>query len=141
MGTLFSFGNERFRPQGCIPGIWSSLVSGTWHVKMGLTELRDSHCVSVVLIKAFSVLLLQVCLLAIFLSYKRFFPRSKYDATALLYGVCLDHEGELSNILNGGFLTDHSEPQGLVFDMPLCMLALWQGLSAWIDCKISGSTK
>ena len=30
----------------------------TTHVKMGLTDLRDSHCVSVVLIKAFSVLLL-----------------------------------------------------------------------------------
>ena len=81
---------------------------------MGLTELRDSHCVSVVLImKAFSVLLLQVCLSAIFLLYKRFFLRSKCDATALrplLHGVCLDHEGEFSNILNGGFLTDHSEP-------------------------------
>ena len=35
-----------------------------FHVKMGLTKLRDSHCVSVLLIKAFSVLLL----------YKRFFP-------------------------------------------------------------------
>ena len=110
MGTLFSFGNERFRPQGCTPRIWSSLVSGTWHVKMGLTELRDSHCVSVVLIKAFSVLLLQVCLSAIFLLCKRFFPRSKFEVTALLHGVCLDHEGEFSNILNGGFLTDHSEP-------------------------------
>ena len=34
-------------------------------------------------------------------------------------------EREFSNILNGGtFLTDHSEPLGLVFDMPLCMLAL-----------------
>ena len=35
-------------------------------LKMGLTDLRDSHCVSVVLIKdikAFSVLLLQACLL------------------------------------------------------------------------------
>ena len=109
---------------------------------MGLTKLRDSHCVSVVWIKAFSVLLLQVCLSAIFLLYKRFFPRSECDATALLHGVCLDHEGEFSNILHGGFLTDHSEPQGLVFDMPLCMLALWRLLlSAWIDCKISGSTK
>ena len=77
---------------------------------MGLTELRDSHCVSVVLIKAFSVLLLEACLSAIFLLYKRFFPRSKCDATALLHGVCLDCEGEFSNILNGGFLTDHSEP-------------------------------
>ena len=75
VGTLFSFGNEGFRPQGCTPGIWSSLVSGTWHVKMGMTELRNSHCVSIVLIKAFSVLLLQVCLSAIFLLYKRFFPR------------------------------------------------------------------
>ena len=28
-------------------------------------------------------------------------------------------------ILNGGFLTDNFEPSGLVFDMPLCMLALW----------------
>ena len=35
-------------------------------------------------------------------------------------------EREFSNILNGGtFLTDHSEPLGLVFDMRLCMLALW----------------
>ena len=34
-------------------------------------------------------------------------------------------EREFSNILNGGFLTDHSEPLGLVLDMPLCMLALW----------------
>ena len=46
----------------------------TKHVKMGLTDLRDSHCVSVVLIKAFSALLLQACLSAIFLLYKRFFP-------------------------------------------------------------------
>ena len=36
--------------------------------------------------------------------------RSKCDATVLLNGVCLDREGEFSNILNGGFLTDHSEP-------------------------------
>ena len=36
--------------------------------------------------------------------------RSKCDATALLNGVCLDREAEFSNILNGGFLTDHSEP-------------------------------
>ena len=50
---------------------------------------------------------------------------SKCDATALLNGVYLDCEREFSNILNGGFLTDHSEPLGLVFDMPLCMLALW----------------
>ena len=28
-------------------------------------------------------------------------------------------------MLNGEFLTDHSEPLGLDFDMPLCMLALW----------------
>ena len=27
-------------------------------------------------------------------------------------------------MLNGGFLTDYSEPLGLVFDMPLRMLAL-----------------
>ena len=45
--------------------------------------------------------------------------------TALLNGVDLDCEREFSNILNGGFPTDHSEPLGLVFDMPLCMLALW----------------
>ena len=45
--------------------------------------------------------------------------------TALLNGVYLDCEREFSNIPNGGFLTDHSEPLGLVFDMPLCMLALW----------------
>ena len=45
--------------------------------------------------------------------------------TALLNGVYLDCEREFSNILNGGFLTDHSEPLGLVFDMPLCMPALW----------------
>ena len=32
------------------------------HVKMGLTDLRNSHCVFVVLIKVFSVLLLQACL-------------------------------------------------------------------------------
>ena len=36
--------------------------------------------------------------------------RSKCDETALLNGVCLDCEGEFSNILNGGFFTDHSEP-------------------------------
>ena len=52
---------------------------------------------------------------------------SKCHATGrvLLNGVYLDREGEFSNILNGGFLTDHSEPLGLVFDMTLCMLALW----------------
>ena len=32
----------------------------------------------------------------------------------------LDREGEFSNILNEGFLTDNSESLGLVFDMPLC---------------------
>ena len=42
---------------------------------MGLTDLRASHRVSVVLIKALSVLLLQARLLkAFFLLYKRFFP-------------------------------------------------------------------
>ena len=46
----------------------------TNHVKMGLTDLRDSRCVSVVLIKAFLVLRLQACLKAILLLYKRFFP-------------------------------------------------------------------
>ena len=35
---------------------------GMFNVKMGLTDLHDSPCVSVVLIKAFSVLLLQACL-------------------------------------------------------------------------------
>ena len=30
-----------------------------------------------------------------------------------------------TNILNGGFLNDHSEPLGEVFHMPLGMLALW----------------
>ena len=44
------------------------------HFKMGLTDLRDSRCVCVVLIKAFLVLRLQACLYAIFLLYKRFFP-------------------------------------------------------------------
>ena len=34
----------------------------TNHVKMGLIDLRDSRCVSVVLIKAFLVLRLQACL-------------------------------------------------------------------------------
>ena len=34
----------------------------TNHVKMGLTDLRDSRCESVVLIKAFLVLRLQACL-------------------------------------------------------------------------------
>ena len=34
----------------------------TNHVKMGLTDLRDSRCVSVVLTKAFLVLRLQACL-------------------------------------------------------------------------------
>ena len=38
------------------------IKSANKHVKMELTDLRDSHCVSVVLIKAFSVLLLQACL-------------------------------------------------------------------------------
>ena len=33
-----------------------------WLKCMELTDLRDSHCVSVVLIKTFSVLLLQACL-------------------------------------------------------------------------------
>ena len=33
VGTLFGFGNERFRPQGCTPGIWAPLVSGTWFSK------------------------------------------------------------------------------------------------------------
>ena len=37
----------------------------------------------------------------------------------------VDHEGKNSNILNGGFLNDHSEPLGEVFHMPLGMLALW----------------
>ena len=36
--------------------------------------------------------------------------RSKCNATALLNCVCLDREGKFSNILSGGFLTDHSEP-------------------------------
>ena len=31
----------------------------------------------------------------------------------------LGHEGKYSNIPNRGFLTDHSEPLRLVFDMPL----------------------
>ena len=37
----------------------------------------------------------------------------------------LDHEGKNSNILNGDFLYDHSEPLGEVLHMPLDMLALW----------------
>ena len=46
-------------------------------------------------------------------------------------------------ILNEGFLTDHSEALGLVFDMPLCTLALWHLLrfSVRINCKTSGSAK
>ena len=43
----------------------------------------------------------------------------------LLNDVYFDHEGKNSNILNGGFLNDHSEPLGEVFHMPLGMLALW----------------
>ena len=38
----------------------------------------------------------------------------------------LDHEGKNSNILNGDFLNNHSEPLGEVFHIPLGMLALWQ---------------
>ena len=45
-------------------------------VEIGLIDLHDFRCVSVVLIKAFSVLVLHacVCLSAIFLLYKRIFP-------------------------------------------------------------------
>ena len=39
VGTLFGFGNERFRPQGCTPGIWSPLVSGTWFSKSRMNSL------------------------------------------------------------------------------------------------------
>ena len=39
VGTLFCFGNERFRPQGCTPGIWSALVSGTWFSKSRMNSL------------------------------------------------------------------------------------------------------
>ena len=42
---------------------------------------------------------------------------------ALLNDVCLDHEEKNSNILNGGFLNDHSELLQDVFHMG--MLALW----------------
>ena len=56
------------------------------------------------------------------LLYKRFFP---FDQNGV-NGVYLDREGGHSNILSEGFLTDHSEPSGLVLDMPLCMLARWQ---------------
>ena len=46
-----------------------------------VTYLCDSHCACVVLIKAFSVLLLQACHKAIFLLYiKRFFP---FDQNAM----------------------------------------------------------
>ena len=41
---------------------------------------------------------------------------------ALLNDVNLNHEGKNSNILNGGFLNDHSEPLGEVFHMPLGIL-------------------
>ena len=33
VGSLFSFGNERFKPQGCTPGIWPSWGSGTFRTK------------------------------------------------------------------------------------------------------------
>ena len=39
VGTLFGFGNERFRPQGCTPGTWSPLVSGTWFSKSRMNSL------------------------------------------------------------------------------------------------------
>ena len=39
VGTLFGFGNERFRLQGCTPGIWSPLVSGTWFSKSRMNSL------------------------------------------------------------------------------------------------------
>ena len=35
--------------------MWNSRYFGIFYVKMGFTDLRDSHCVSVALIKAFSV--------------------------------------------------------------------------------------
>ena len=34
-------------------------------------------------------------------------------------------KGKNSNILNGGFLNDYSEPFGKVFHMPVGMLVLW----------------
>ena len=44
----------------------------------------------------------------------------------LLNDINLDHEGKNSNILNGDFLNDHSEPLEGVFHMPLDKLVLWQ---------------
>ena len=38
VGTLFSFGNERFKLQGCTPGIWPSWGSGTF-----LTDNNDTR--------------------------------------------------------------------------------------------------
>ena len=53
------------------------------------------------------------------------FPFDQNVMRPLCLMVFILIEREFPNILNGGFLTDHSEPLGLVFDMPLCMLALW----------------
>ena len=76
---------------------------------MGLTDLHNPHCVSVVLIKAFSVLLLQACLQAIFLLYKRFFPFDQNVMRPLCLMVfILILGGILIYMLSGGFLADHS---------------------------------
>ena len=40
----------------CLAIYYEKGRSGAKRVKMGLRDLRDSHCISVVLIKAFSVL-------------------------------------------------------------------------------------
>ena len=43
---------------------------------------------------------------------KRFLIKPSTVPSALLNDFHLDHEGKNSNILNGGFLNDHSEPLG-----------------------------
>ena len=52
-------------------------------------------------------------------------------------------KGKNSNILNGGFLSYHSEPLGEAFHVPLkCKLCdICLGLPAQVNCKTSNSAK
>ena len=76
VGTLFGFGNERFRPQGCTPGIWSPLVSGTWFS----TFLNYWLCLSLVMHLDLSV--------KFFLPYLKL--KWSFMGTACLLSVPLD---------------------------------------------------
>ena len=50
---------------------------------------------------------------------------SLYSLSLLNEMLILITKGKNSNILNGNFLYDHSEPLGEVLHMPLDMLARW----------------